>query len=175
VRSADVFVAWFVTRRQRALTAFTLSLCPLLGVGFSAAQEVPDKPVLGNTERVALINGDTCILVDAKVDTGADRSSIDTRLAEALELDLEDAETATFSSALGETERPLVDVTFYVAGEEAEIEVSVGDRDDLSRAVLIGREVLVDFLVDVESEDLTTPFGDNEDMADGLECDAYDE
>lgn len=171
MRSADVFVA----RRQHALTALTLSLCPFLGVGFSVAQDVPDKPVLGNTEPVALTNGDTCILVDAKVDTGADRSSIDTELAEALGLDLEDADTATFSSALGETERPLVDVTFHLAGEEAEVEVSVSDRDGLSSEVLLGQDILVGFLVDVESERLTDPFDGDEDRADEPGCDAYDE
>lgn len=167
MRNADVFAV----RRQRALTVFTLSLCPFLGVGFSAAQDVPDKPVLGNTEPVALMNGDTCILVDAKVDTDADRSSVDEALAEALGLNLEDADTATFSSALGETERPLVNVTFHVAGEDAEVEVSVSDRDGLSSEILLGQDILVGFLIDVEHENLTTPF-DDEDIADELGCDA---
>lgn len=123
--SAMCNVDMSATRRQGVIAAFALSLG--FGFGPAVAQEVPDKPVLGNTEPVALVNGDTCILVDAKVDTGADRSSVDEELAEALGLDLEDADTATFSSALGETERPIVDVTFYLAGDDTEVEVSVSD------------------------------------------------
>ena len=154
---------------HRAPVALTLALW--LGVGVAA--ESSKKPVLGSDESVALVSGDTCLLVDAKIDTGADRSSVDEELAEALGLDLENADTATFSSALGETERPLVEIDVYVAGERLEVEVSVSDRDGLSSDVLVGQDVLVDFLVDVEDENLTDPFGGDE--AEDLDCEAFDD
>jgi len=117
--------------------------------------------VIGQNEQVILANSETNeqVQVLAKVDTGADRSSIDTELAEALGLDLEDAETVTVTSATGEEERSLVGVNISLAGRTFASTVSVDDRSSLSTDMILGQNDLAGFLVSTTQDQLTTPTG----------------
>ena len=140
-----------------------LSLGGMAGGRAAFAQEfAPGESsiVLGEEEPVELSseeNGER-IEVLAKVDTGAGYSSIDEDLAEDLGADLDDPEdTVKIRSAIGEEERPLVRVRLKVAGETLDTRVSVSDRSDLTKDMLLGSNDLEGFLVKPGTEQLTSP------------------
>ena len=96
----------------------------------------------------------------AKIDTGAGYSSIDRDLAEDLGADLEDPEDEVeIESANGEEERPLVRVRIRMAGKTLDTRVTVTDRSELSKDVLIGSRDLDGFLIEPNAERLTSPNG----------------
>jgi len=86
--------------------------------------------------------------IKVKVDTGADRTSIDLTLAE--ELGLLRPENVLYTvkvdNALGmKQQRPVIGVKFNLAGREIESSASVADRSGLKRKMLIGRKDLKGF------------------------------
>jgi hypothetical protein len=87
---------------------------------------------------------------EAKIDTGAYRSSIDRDLAEKLKLLNPDKVLYTrhFRSSLGrDVDRPVVGVTFYLAGKLVRGQVGVAPRGKLKTKFLIGRRDLRGFVV----------------------------
>lgn len=88
-------------------------------------------------------------MVEAKIDTGADGSSIDRVLAE--ELGLLDTENILyydyFRNALGRKKREIVGVTFIMAGRKIKTQISIADRSRLRTKMLIGRRDLKQFAV----------------------------
>lgn len=117
------------------------------------------RVVLGVREEVVVAppTGGPRVEVVAKVDTGADRTSIDDDLARELGLDLDNAETVRVRSSLGVGERPLVKIRVQLAGRTLETEVSVQEREDLSTPMILGRTDLDGFLVDVGRDRITEP------------------
>ena len=96
----------------------------------------------------------------AKIDTGAGYSSIDEDLAEDLGIDLDDPEDEVeIESANGEEERPLVRVRIRIAGRTLDTRVTVTDRSELSKDVLIGSRDLDGFLIKPNEVQLTSPDG----------------
>jgi hypothetical protein len=97
------------------------------------------------------------VLVPAKIDTGAWRSSIDKSLAE--KLGLLDEKNILWrkkvKSALGEDYRPIINLTFWLAGRKITTPAFVSKRSSLKFPVIIGRRSLSGILVDpvVEVED----------------------
>jgi len=90
--------------------------------------------------------------VIAKVDTGAWRTSISEGLARELGL-LEPANvlwTKQVKSALGQEERPVIGLTFWMAGRKVITPASVAKRMALKYQVIIGRKNLKGFLVSPE-------------------------
>ncbi len=120
-----------------------------------------DKITIGDDEPVVLSASGTDqeVKADAKIDTGASRSSIDIQLAKQLGIDLDQAKTVRVRSALGSEKRPLVDVTIRIAGRTLHTQATVNDRSELSSPVLIGKNDMAGFLVDPNRENLTTPYG----------------
>lgn len=90
--------------------------------------------------------------VRAKIDTGADGSSIDRVLAE--ELGLLEADNILyydyFRNALGRKKREIVGVTFVMAGRKMKTQISIADRSRLRTKMLIGRRDLKQFAVVVD-------------------------
>lgn len=90
--------------------------------------------------------------VRAKIDTGADGSSIDRVLAH--ELGLLEADNILyydyFRNALGRKKREIVGVTFVMAGRKIKTQISIADRSRLRTKMLIGRRDLKQFAVVVE-------------------------
>ncbi len=145
--------------RRRLFRALLLVVGLFVGATTATDAAGCEKPVIGRREPVKLsvtANGRAIEQV-ARVDTGASYSSIDADLARELGIDLEDAETVTITSSLGEERRPLVKVRLRVAGKVTQARVTVTDRSTLSTQVLLGRRDLDGFLIDVTESQLTSP------------------
>ena len=90
--------------------------------------------------------------VMAKIDTGAWRSSIDKTYAEKNGLLQKDniLWTKVFKSSLGAEERPVINLSFYLAGRRINTIASVSNRRGLKKIFIIGRRDLQGFLVKVD-------------------------
>lgn len=96
--------------------------------------------------------------VTAKIDTGAWRTSLEYSLAEELGLLHPDNIflTRKVKSSLGREDRPIIGVTFWLAGTKIKTYASVAKRKLLRYSVIVGRRDLAGFLVDpfIESHDI---------------------
>ena len=101
------------------------------------------KIVLSNKHKVEVV---------AKIDTGAWRSSIDKTFADENGLLRKEniLWTKVFKSALGTEERPVINLSFYLAGRRIDTVASVANRKGLKKVFIIGRRDLQGFLVKVE-------------------------
>lgn len=92
------------------------------------------------------------IEVIAKIDTGAWRSSIDKEFAEKNGLLQKDniLWTRVVKSSLGSEERPVINLSFFLAGRKIDTIASVANRKGLKKIFIIGRRDLQGFLVKVE-------------------------
>lgn len=88
--------------------------------------------------------------VIAKVDTGAWRTSVNKNIAGELGLTRKDNVlwTKKVKSTLGQEDRPVVAMTFWLAGRKIKTSVSVAKRTALKFPVIIGRKDLKGFLID---------------------------
>jgi len=89
--------------------------------------------------------------VRAKIDTGADRTTVDKGLATRLKLVPTGAKVTLKASASGRrVERPLVDADVTLAGKTFRLRVGVADRSQMRYSVIVGRDILRsgDFLID---------------------------
>jgi len=97
-------------------------------------------------------------VIQARVDTGAKRSSIDRELAKELNLLNQDniihRKKYAYKSASGRQVRPVVGLTMRVAKRKIRTGVSVANRSRLSTPLLIGRDDMEGFLVKPHHEDL---------------------
>ena len=112
-----------------------------------------DTPVVKAVEEVLLkdIKGNWHKFL-AKIDTGAWSSAVDITLAKKLGL-LRKNKIITSRrklSALGEEERPVIEVNLKLSGKRFKTNVTVADRKLLRYSVLIGRTDLQGFLVSPE-------------------------
>src|SRR3954447_4966252 len=143
-----------------------LAVVAALVLGASSAQAAGTRPdgasTLGRKELVRVVapQGGKSHEGFARIDTGAARSSIDTKLAKELGLDLANAEKLTVTSSLGTETRRVVRVTLQIDGRSIPTRVTVNDRSDLTSPILVGRHDLDGFVVDVSQTHLTTPGAD---------------
>jgi alpha-L-glutamate ligase-like protein len=114
------------------------------GLGRKTVSAMEEVEVIGH-------NGSSEI-VRAKIDTGADGSSIDRVLAQ--ELGLLESDNILyydyFRNALGRKKREIVGVTFVMAGRKIKTQISIADRSRLRTKMLVGRRDLKQFAVVVE-------------------------
>lgn len=107
------------------------------------------SPIINNYEQVTLIGPTKKITVMAKIDTGANQTSIDVRLAEQLDL-LTPANIikyGRFFSGLGREERPIVRCSLTIGGITRKTQVSVSNRSHMRHPVIVGRQDIQGFLV----------------------------
>lgn len=110
--------------------------------------------IIENFERVEVRSNDKKrVPVEAMVDTGAYRSSIDETLARELGLVERDNVLweGSYSSALGKQRRKVVGLTYYMKGKRIKTAVSVANRSKRRTKMLIGRLDLQGFLVNPTS------------------------
>ncbi len=109
-----------------------------------------DRKTIGTVEEVEIVALDgEKKKFKAKIDTGADSSSIDRKLAE--ELGLLKTNNVLyenyFRSALGRRKRLVVQGSFYLAGRKIKTRFSITDRSRLKYKVLVGRRDLKGFVI----------------------------
>ena len=106
--------------------------------------------IIKSTEEVNILaqNGEK-VPVIARVDTGALNSSIDTKFAETLGLYNKDRILwyKRIHSALGKDQRPVIPVTFWVAGRKLRTVATVAQRRGLPHKMIIGRNDVKGFLI----------------------------
>lgn len=104
-------------------------------------------------EDVKIVTGDgKRVVVKAKIDTGAWKTSIDTNLAKELKL-LDKSNvlwTKLYKSSLGREVRKVVSIRFYLAGRKISTIANVAKRENLRTPIIIGRRDLKGFLVKAE-------------------------
>jgi RimK family alpha-L-glutamate ligase len=106
--------------------------------------------VLGYTTQIRINGRGGAEETVAKSDTGAKRTSIDTDLAGRIGAGPLVGTTEVRSGTGPQTEiRPLVDVDLYVDGHWRTVTASVTDRSEMTYPVLLGRDVLEAFTLDI--------------------------
>lgn len=95
---------------------------------------------------VLLKTKDTVRQINAKLDTGAYRSSIDSALAKELGLTI-NKESVYVKSASGRAYRPTAQLSFQLAGKKITSQVSVVNRSHLKYPMIVGRIDLKGFLI----------------------------
>ncbi|MFC1625126.1 sugar-transfer associated ATP-grasp domain-containing protein [Patescibacteria group bacterium] len=89
------------------------------------------------------------IEVQAKLDTGAWKTSIDKDLAERLNVSNDNniLWTKFYKSGLGQEKRKVINLSFYLAGRKINTTASIANREGLRTPLIIGRRDLVGFLI----------------------------
>jgi hypothetical protein len=156
-----------VARRAGAVLLALLAAASTNGAGAqetaedTAAARPAIVSIVGRAERVALVDGG--VLLEAKVDTGADSTSIDAGNIETFEREGEDwvrfetrtnaDEVVTFERRIVDTvtilgagddrdERLVVEITLCVDDVHGDVEVNLADREGLEYRMLLGRDFL---------------------------------
>ncbi|MGA9399481.1 RimK family alpha-L-glutamate ligase [Haladaptatus sp.] len=116
----------------------------------SSSPEPTETVVIGYTEEVLVSGTSGSETVVAKSDTGATRSSIDTKLAAQIGAGPIKSMTRVKSgSSKSSKSRPVVDVVIGVGGNRHTVTASIEDRSHMDYPVLLGRDILEHYQVDV--------------------------
>lgn len=117
------------------------------------SEKVPaSTQILPVIHPVTIKTKDESITVEAKLDSGAFRSSIDEKLAKKLQLPLT-GKRVFVQSASGRRFRPTVSLNFELAGKKISTEASIIDRSHLRYPMIVGRRDLQGFLIKPVVED----------------------
>ena len=109
-----------------------------------------EEDVLGYTTRIRVHGRDGTEKAVAKSDTGAKRTSIDTDLAGQIGAGPMVGTTEVRSGTGSGTEtRPLVDVSLCLNGSWRTVTASITDRSEMTYPVLLGRDVLEAYTLDI--------------------------
>lgn len=109
------------------------------------------KVAIGYTEEIVVTGTVGSETVIAKADTGASRTSIDTDIAAAIGAGpVQTTATVTSATASSSRTRPVVDVVIGIGGTQHTVAASIEDRSHMDYPVLLGRDILSEYSVDVE-------------------------
>ncbi len=111
----------------------------------------PGEPIsIGFTEEVMVSGTSGTESVIAKSDTGAKRTSIDTALAAKIGAGpIKSITHVRSSSSKTSRSRPVVDLVVGVGGNQHTVTASIEDRSHMDYALLLGRDILQHYQVDV--------------------------
>ncbi len=111
----------------------------------------PTEPlVVGYIEEVVVSGTRGSKTVAAKSDTGATRTSIDARLAAEIGTGpIKDTVRVKSGSVKTGKSRPVVDLVVGVGGTQHTVTASVEDRSHMEYSLLLGRDILEHYLVDI--------------------------
>ncbi|AXR78597.1 RimK family alpha-L-glutamate ligase [Natrarchaeobaculum sulfurireducens] len=126
------------------------------------AQDETDPVIIGYIEEVVLSGTSGSASVLAKSDTGATRTSIDTSLAAEIGAGpIKSITRVKSGSSKTARSRPVVDVVVGIGGNRHTVTASVEDRSHMDYQVLLGRDILSHYQVDVsrrtDGDDGDTP------------------
>ena len=106
--------------------------------------------VIGYTEEVVVSGTSGSANVVAKSDTGATRTSIDTRIAAEIGAGpIKSLTKVRSGSSKSSRTRPVVDIVVGIGGTRHTVTASIEDRSHMSYDMLLGRDILKDYQVDV--------------------------
>ncbi len=109
-----------------------------------------ETPLIGYIEEVVVIGTSGSKQTNAKSDTGATRTSIDTKLAAEIGAGPIKSMTRVKSgSHKGGKARPVVDLVIGIGGNQHTVTASVEDRGHMEYPLLLGRDILQHYRVDV--------------------------
>ena len=108
-----------------------------LSVSGCTSQPLSNEVIIGTYEKVVVHSdcGDKVVMV--KIDSGARTNSIHIPLADKLCLQ-ETGDVQTVKSASGITDRPVVNITYTLAGKKISSTANVADRSELTYKMLVG-------------------------------------
>ena len=108
-----------------------------------------EKAIIGLTEEIVIYSKDGDeVVIKARIDTGATKSSIDTKLAAELQLGPV-VETKTVKSVHGTGVRAIVEGKIRLADKDIITQFTIADRSHMKFPVLIGQNALKNgFLID---------------------------
>jgi RimK family alpha-L-glutamate ligase len=116
---------------------------------------------IGYTEDVLVSGTSGTERVVAKSDTGASRTSIDTRLAAAIGAGpIKSMTTVRSGSVKSGQARPVVDIVVGVGGDRHTVAASLQDRSHMDYPLLLGRDILQHYKVDVRRRSDADPSGE---------------
>lgn len=111
------------------------------------------SPILGYTENVRIVGTDGSEVVTAKSDTGARRTSIDLELAAELGTgSIKDTVSVRSGTTKRSNSRPIVDIVIAIDGRTHSVKANVQNRSHMNYPVLLGRDILEHYHVDVTKE-----------------------
>lgn len=111
-------------------------------------EELNDRIIIGMIEEIDVKNEGVSERLQARIDTGATKSSIDYKLASTLKLGPV-IESRLVKSAHGNKLRPVIEATIVMRGKEVKEKFTLADREHMKYQVLIGQNILKKgFLID---------------------------
>jgi len=109
-----------------------------------------ETPLIGYIEQVVVSGTSGSVTAYAKSDTGATRTSIDTGLAAEIGAGPIKSMTRVKSGSMKSGKaRPVVDLVVGIGGRQHTVTASVEDRSHMDYPILLGRDVLEHYQVDV--------------------------
>ena len=109
-----------------------------------------EQPIIGYIEEVVVTGTSGSTQAFAKSDTGATRTSIDTKLAAEIGAGPIKSMTRVKSGSVkGGKIRPVVDLVIGIGGNQHTVTASVEDRGHMEYPLLLGRDILEQYQVDV--------------------------
>ena len=138
----------------KALGILTISMLCLGTTAKASCPEVspkiesaPTPEVLGLYEPVHLL--DSGVRVTGLVDTGAEISSIDVNLAKQLKINPPILRRIYVRTAHGTQQRDIIMLRVKIKGQVLQREFTLSNRRDMKQKILLGRNVLKGFLIDL--------------------------
>lgn len=111
-------------------------------------ERLKDRIIIGMIEDVEVKNDGKSEHLQARIDTGATKSSIDYKLASTLRLGPV-IESKLVKSAHGNKLRPIIEASIVIQGKEVKEKFTLADRDHMRYKVLVGQNILKQgFLID---------------------------
>lgn len=126
---------------------------------YPAGKDAAPQSVVGGKEMVKIISPKGLKQVEAKIDTGAENSSIDEGLAEELGIKPLAGEKRTVITSRGRETRSVASLTFTLGDKTISTEVTLADRGELSTLMIVGRSDLAGFMVDPSREFILSSAG----------------
>ena len=99
------------------------------------------KILVGLTQKITIIGKKNKKSVIARVDTGATKGSIDSKLASSLQLG-PIIKTKLVKSAHGKEIRPVIAADIMIGSKKMKSEFTLADRQHLKYSVLLGQNIL---------------------------------
>lgn len=144
-------------RKIKIFGSLALAVALLAGLIFEYFESGSEAgTVLGDKENVIILTAKGPVSLVAKLDTGADFSSIDSSLAASLGLPHNPLKRKVLN-AQGVQVRDTANIDFIVANQEISSIVSLADRSQLSTDMIIGRSDMQGFTIDPNRQFLNEP------------------